>query len=302
MSVQMLAARAALRLRRLGAGPARPVDLERAAELRREDAHEPPRSVSRAHHCTATTIGGVPATWIDQAHQQAGVLVLLHGGAHVAGPFPDHWEHLARLCRATGAAGLLVDHRRAPEHPYPAALQDVLTVVDRLERERVLRDGAWGLVGDSAGGGLAVATAMRLRDGAGLPPAALVLSAPWLDLSADPASLRSRARHDVLLTPEGVGHAATAYLGGHPATDPLVSPLHGDPHGLPPMAVHVGTRDLLLDQTRQWERRCREAGVAITVREQPGAIHGYVTGVALLPEARRAADEQAEFLREHLRA
>ncbi|WP_320669419.1 alpha/beta hydrolase [Patulibacter defluvii] len=296
MSVQMAILRARFRIagqwQRLTArGVPTPYE-----QLQAGDEHEPPRAVRRHHHCTAVEHGGARAVWLDRNHAPEGVLVFLHGGSYVSGPFLDQWQYLSRLCRRTGMAGLLVDYRLAPQHPFPAALEDALAVIDGATRERLLRPGAWSLLGDSAGGGLAVAVASRLRDGAGDPPAALVLCSPWLDLAVADPDARRLARVDAMLTLDGLARHAAAYAGDRPLDDPLLSPLHGDPHGLPPTMIHTGTRELFLPDVRTWERRCREAGVTVVSREQPGGFHGYVTAVASLPEARRAADEQAEFV------
>lgn len=297
MSVQMAIARARFRIAgqwsRIAARRSGPPSYE---ELQAGDLHDPPREIRRAHHCTVVEHRGARAIWLDRNHAPAGVLVFLHGGSYVCGPFLDQWQYLSRLCLRTGMAGLLVDYRLAPQHPYPAALEDVLAVIDGARRERLLRPGAWSLIGDSAGGGLAVAVAARLRDGAGDPPAALVLCSPWLDLAVADPEARGNARVDAMLTLDGLARHAAAYAGGRDLGDPLLSPLHGDPHGLPPTMIHSGTRELFLWDVRSWERRCREAGVTVVSREQPGGFHGYATAVASIPEARHAADEQAEFV------
>ena len=210
------------------------------------------------------------------------------------GPLAEQWRG-SLLARRTGVAIVVVDYRRAPEHPFPAAFDDANAVIDSPVTDGVLRDGCWAVAGDSAGGGLAVATTMRARD-EGLPlPDRLLLMSPWLDVTiADPAVEHIEDR-DPMLWIDGVRAAGIAYAWGSDPTLPSISPLYGDAEGLPPILMQGGEAELLAPDQRTFAKRCSDAGVDVTYEEYRGAFHVFPVALQL-PEARRALRRQFHFL------
>lgn len=223
-------------------------------------------------------------------------ILYLHGGGYVIGSHTGYREFAGRLARATEATVCVLDYRLAPEAPYPAAVDDAVTAV------RWLRDqGVENLViaGDSAGGGLTMATLLALRAaGDPLPIAAIGLS-PWVDLAGTGASLTSGLIDDPLVSAAAIGGMATMYAGEN-LLDPLVSPLYGDLHGLPPLLILVGTREVLLDDSRRFEAKARMAGVEVTYFEGDDLIHVWPV---LTSDALESIDALAligEFVKGHL--
>jgi monoterpene epsilon-lactone hydrolase len=280
MSVRMIASRAFLR------AAVKP-RLERASleRLRKDDHHDPPPAIAAVHACEAEVRHGSRSVWLDRDRAAAGVLVYVHGGSYVSGPAPNQWDYLARLCDATALAGLLIDYRLAPEHPYPAALDDVVASIRGL-------GGDWFLAGDSSGAAVAIAAAYRLRDEAGRRPRGIVITSPSVDLTLEGADERS----DPMLTSAYLHRWWATYAGEHNRRDPLLSPLFGDPAGLAPTQITVGSRELFAPTARRWRDRCRAAGLEVDYLEQRGAFHGYPMSAAFLPEARAAIARQAEFI------
>lgn len=245
--------------------------------------------------------GGVPAVWLSApgvAEDRA--VLFLHGGGFAIGSSESHAELAARLAGAAGARALVIDYRLAPEHPHPAAVEDAVSAYRFL-----LAGGAapsrLAVAGDSAGGGLALATLVALRD-RGLPlPAAAVCFSPWTDLEVTGASITGNAGKDPLIPDGGLPLMASLYLAGADARAPLASPLHADLAGLPPLFLQVGTDEVLLDDARRMAERARAAGVQVVLDEWEGMIHGFQAFPAILDEARRATDRAAAFLRERMR-
>lgn len=270
-------------MRRRYRGPSSPI-----SDLRVFDAREIPERLAAPHRCEHLRIGGAPATLIDPGSRHRGVIVFLHGGAYVFGPGPGHWDWLCAMCDATGMAGLMVLYDRAPEAPFPAALEQVVAACRTMA-------GEWVLAGDSAGGGLAVAAAMRLRDTGGTRPRGMVLSSPWLDLTLGNPEMLRHQQVDVMLGLDRLREYAHTYVGDHDARDPAVSPLHGDPAGLPPMLVTVGGAELMLWECREWAARCSAAGLECDLIEVPGAIHDFAMARTLWPEAREVFPAMAAF-------
>lgn len=270
-------------MRRRYRGAAAPVP-----DLRVFDAREMPPRLAEAHPAEPVLTGGVAGVSIHPGRADRGVIVFLHGGAHVFGPGPGHWEWLCAMSDATGMAGLMLLYDRAPEARYPTSLEQVLAACASLGGDIVL-------AGDSSGGGLAVAASMRMRDEGRPLPRALVLSSPWLDLTMSNPGLIADRDVDIMLGTERLAEYARAYAGDADLRDPLVSPAFGDPTGLPPMLITSGGAELMRAEIRDWAAACAAAGTPCEVIEVPGAIHDFAMARTLFPEAREVFPRMAAF-------
>jgi acetyl esterase/lipase len=244
------------------------------------------------------TARGVPAEWLSVRGEHADAAVLyLHGGGYVIGSPRSHRHLAAAIATAAGASALVPEYRLAPEHPFPAAVDDAVAAY-RWLLEKNVAPSRIVIAGDSAGGGLTVATLLALRDG-GLPrPAAGVCISPWVDLTCSLPSHATRKAVDPIVTREAVGAMALAYLGGRGATTtPLASPLWGDLHGLPPLLVHVGDDEVLLDDSVQLAENARAAGVDVTLEVWPHMIHVWHWFFPMLDEGQQAIDRIGDFIR-----
>ena len=249
---------------------------------------------------TPVDAGGRPAEWVAAAGASDDrALLYLHGGGYCIGSIATHRHLAADLSRAAGMRVLLVDYRLAPEHPFPAAVEDAVAAYRFLldsgyDRRRL------AIAGDSAGGGLTAATLVALRD-RDLPlPAAAVLLSPWLDLSQSGESMDSKADADPIVQRVGLQRMADAYLGGAQAETPLASPLFADLRHLPPLLIHVGTAETLLDDSRRFAERARAAGVDATLDVWDDMVHVWHAFGFILPEARDAHGRIGAFLRQHV--
>jgi acetyl esterase/lipase len=246
--------------------------------------------------------GGIPAEWVAAPGAAAERVVLyLHGGGYAIGSVNTHRELASRLSRASGARALTIDYRLAPEHPHPAAVDDAVAAYHWLLDEAGIAPGRIVVAGDSAGGGLTVATLLAVRD-AGLPaPAAGVCISPWVDLEGTGESMTTRADHDPIVQREGLRRMAEWYLGAaHPRT-PLAAPLHADLEGLPPLLVQVGTAETLLDDAARLAARAKDAGVDVTYEPWEDMIHVWHLFAAMLPEGDEAIARIGAYVRERMR-
>jgi acetyl esterase/lipase len=245
--------------------------------------------------------GGVAAEWtVAPGAREDRVLVYLHGGGYCLGGVATHRGLVARLSRTARLRVLSVDYRLAPEHPHPAAVVDAVAAV-RFAYASGLAPSRVAVGGDSAGGGLALATLLRLRD-EGLPlPAAGVCISPWTDLTGSGESVRTRADLDPLVDAEDLRILAAAYLGGGDPRAPLASPLFADLRGLPPLLVHVGTAEILLDDATGLAERARDVGVPVELEVWDDMIHVWHAFADLLPEGVQAIEGIAGFLEKRLR-
>jgi epsilon-lactone hydrolase len=225
----------------------------------------------------------------------APTILYLHGGGYVTCSPASHRHVLARLAIVTGARCVAPDYRLAPEHPFPAALDDALACYRALTRES---SGPLVVAGDSAGGGLCVSLMLKLRElGEPLPRAAVLLS-PWVDLTLDHHTPGAAQARDYLVAgPMGVD--GRRYAGAAGPSHPLVSPVYADLTGLPAMLVQTGGWELLHDQNVRFVERAREAGVHVVHEVEPGLLHGYACFPGVLPQARSAFASIARFVREH---
>jgi acetyl esterase/lipase len=226
------------------------------------------------------------------------VIFYIHGGCYVSGSVGSIREFAARLSAASRARVLTVDYRLAPEHPCPAALDDVACaynwLVSDVGASRVV------VAGESAGGGLTVALMVALRDSGRALPAAAVPISPWADLSMTNPSLTGNEEADALGQLGGLVMGAEAYLGDRPATDPQASPVHADLAGMPPMLVQVGTGEILFDDAVQLVGALERAGGDVLFERYEEMFHIWHYFGAFLPEGQAATDAIATFVRKHV--
>jgi monoterpene epsilon-lactone hydrolase len=244
----------------------------------------------------SSVIGGVPGEWAVAAGTgpTAPTLLYLHGGGYFACSPLTHRPITAAFARA-GFAVFVPDYRLAPEHPYPAALDDAHAVWSALRQEG--RPAArMAVAGDSAGGGLALALMLRLRDEHQALPAAACLFSPWTDLAGTGASVTANVRRDALLWGPGLLTGAGFYIGGADAREPYISPLYAQMHGLPPLLFHVGEREILLDDSRRVADAAGRAGVRVQLRIWPVVAHVWQLAQSFVPEARESMAIASAFL------
>jgi epsilon-lactone hydrolase len=249
---------------------------------------------------TKVVANGVPAEWIvaDGARDDVAI-VYFHGGGYVMGSLATHRGHCARLSRAARARVLSVDYRLGPEHPHPAAVDDAVAAV-RFARESGFAPERTAIAGDSAGGGLTLATLVALRDEGDPAPVAGLCISPWTDLALTGGTIATKAAEDPMVRAADLTLMADAYLAGRDAKIPLASPLYADLAGLPPLLLQVGSAEILLDDTVRVAERARRAGVDAELRVWPEMIHVWHAFADLLPEGREAVDEMAAFLEKRL--
>jgi epsilon-lactone hydrolase len=243
------------------------------------------------------TAGGVPAHWLTAPGTDPGrVLLFLHGGGFEFGSVRSDGELAARLGRAAGMRVLFPEYRLAPEHPFPAALDDVLAAWHWLRTDQGLSAASLAVAGDSAGGGLAVALLVATRDAGQDLPAAAVLMSPTVDLTSSGASMTERVDQDPISTPAMLRQFAADYLAGTDPKTPLASPLFASLTGLPPLLIQVGTADLLLSDSERLAAAATDAGVDVTLQIGEGLPHVYQLLLGT-PEAAQATEEIGNFLR-----
>lgn len=233
------------------------------------------------------SVAGVPVRWLRPDRAGAGLIFHVHGGAFVAGSSLAARAH-STLARSIGAELISVDYRLAPEHPFPAALDDVWAVYSEVARGRPTV-----IVGESAGGGLAMSLVRRVLDQGGHPPKGLVTMFPWADLTNSSESFVRNESRD-LLSRSGLSRSAVAYAGDCDLRTPLVSPLNGSFADFPPTLIVVGTHDCLLDDSRTVSTRMRADGVDATLVEVAGGFHGFI--LLPVPESKEARRQISSFV------
>jgi epsilon-lactone hydrolase len=280
--------------RKAGAGQAPPTLQELRASFTPGDRlHPVPDDVL----VSDVTAGGVPAHWLTAPGTDPGrVLLFLHGGGFELGSVRSDGELAARLGRAAGVRVLFPEYRLAPEHPFPAALDDVRAAWHWLRTDQGLSAASVAVGGDSAGGGLAVALLVATRDAGQDLPAAAVLMSPTVDLTSSGASMTERVDQDPISTPAMLRQFAADYLAGADPKTPLASPLFASLTGLPPLLIQVGTADLLLSDSERLAAAATHAGVDVTLQIGEGLPHVYQLLLGT-PEAAQATEQIGNFLR-----
>ncbi len=292
------------------------LELEKLVEALRKSRDQQPSSISMLRSMMtlmaeltiipeglkveAVMIGDRPADRLSFAeHTDEGALLYLHGGGYaICSPF-THRALAANLGKAAGLNALVPDYRLAPEHPFPAAIDDAVAAYRWLleqgaPSERIV------IAGDSAGGGLTLATMLKLRDtGEPLPGAAAVIS-PWTDLAVTGESVKTRQKDDPMLYRSGLIEYAQLYLGDHDCKDPLASPLYADFAGFPPLIIHVGTAEILHDDATRLAERAQAAGVDVSLHVYDDMMHVWHYYAGVLPEADTAIEQIGQFLRAKL--
>jgi acetyl esterase/lipase len=252
----------------------------------------------RTEHTAALT-----GEWIEPASATHAAwrrcILYFHGGGYITMSARTHRSITSRLASGSDARLFALDYRLAPEHPFPAALDDALAAYRALIAAGI-PPAHIVVAGDSAGGGLALALLLALRAALDPLPAGAVLFSPWTDLAATGNSIVDNNASDVLLFGAWVAMTARHYLGDTPATNPLVSPVYADLTGLPPMLIQVSGSEVLLDDARRVSDNARRAGVEATLQIWPGLAHGWQIFAPFLPEARAALRDAARFIQARL--
>jgi epsilon-lactone hydrolase len=241
--------------------------------------------------------GGVACEWVDMPFAVPDrVFLFFHGGGYRAGSPRTHRQLAANLAQETQMRVLLPDYRLAPEAPFPAGVKDALLVYQWLINQGFAQDRIV-VGGDSAGGGLALSMLLALKAaGAPLPHAAILL-APWTDLTVSSPSYETLREHDPIIKRENLREAGLMYAGRRDPADPLLSPLFAELGGLPPMLIHAGGDEVMLDDSRLFAERAEAAGVPVAFSVFDGMWHVFHASGVRIPEARQAISEIGDFVR-----
>jgi acetyl esterase/lipase len=250
---------------------------------------------------SSVDMDGLKAEWARPKDTAADTPVVFytHGGGYVSGSCSDHRSYIAKLAKWSGMAVLLFEYRLAPEYPFPASMEDTLTAYRWL-----LKQGADPkkvvIFGESAGGGLCLATLLALKE-KGLPlPAAGVALSPWTDLTLSGESYRTNIRR--CISPKNMALVCSKYyVADNDLKNPLISPLFGDLHGLPPLLINVGDDETMRDDSTRFAEKARAAGVDVKLRVEKGMGHCYPLMAPLFPEATEALQEICQFMQAHVK-
>lgn len=269
-----------------------PVEAQRRRVARIGRLTPTPRGIE----VSETVCGGVPGEWVTVrgAPSESRAILYLHGGGYCVGAPSGSRVITGNLARRCAARVFAAAYRLAPEDPFPAAVEDAVAAYRGLLEEGFAPESIT-LAGDSAGGGLVLAAALRLRALAVPLPATLVAFSPWVDLGLD--RLEPAPPGEFIVTRPWLEDCARRYLAGHRADDPLASPVEAQLGGLPPTLIQVGTDELLLPDARRLHAALVDAGVEAELREYPGRWHVFQLSAGALADANRALDEAAEFIR-----
>jgi epsilon-lactone hydrolase len=242
-------------------------------------------------------IDGIPSEWIYPSGVKSEKVVLhLHGGGYVTGGINSHQMMCVLMAQTLKMSVLLPEYRLAPEHPFPAALEDSLAVY-RWLLAKGHQPGDILLSGDSAGGGLGLAVVLSLRDAGEPLPSALVCMSPWTDLAFTGRSYISNAKAEAVLQENVLREWAACYIGKEKPDHPLVSPIYADFHGFPPLLIQVGSDEILLDDARMLAEKAKADGVDVTLKIWEGMWHAWQVLGDLIPESRQAFDQFSQFVR-----
>lgn len=280
----------------------RKTDSKKYRGMRRWEERMTAKYVRLPEQCriTPTDAGGVPAEWVSWEGADAGrVILFLHGGGYVICSPRTHRDMICRITRASSARALSLEYRLAPEHPHPAALEDALAAY-RWLLDTGTPPSKIAVMGDSAGGGLTLSLLQALRDRALPLPACAVCLSPWADLTCSSSSFRKNSRKDPLLPARVVPDFARMYAPDGDLAQPSVSPLYGDFTGLPPLLIHVGTDEILLDDSTGVAEKAARDGASVELKIWPNMIHVFQALAFMHPAARQSIREIGAFVARHI--
>ena len=259
---------------------------------------EPPKRLTQTHNVEKGSVDGVNYVWINRDLSKNGVLIHAHGGGYTAGPFEAMWDWLCALTDATETAGVLVDYRKAGTAPYPAAPDDLERVIKDLQESEDLKPGKWAMIGDSAGGGLALILTRRQLNNQ-FPPSCVVALSPFVNMVLDHPETPEYEPLDISISRKLLSRGIQTYAAGHNVTDPELSPINADVSGFPPVSLCVGTNEMFLPDIRAYKEKLEAANIELEYHEEPGAIHVYPL-IVNSNESRRAVASHTAFLNKHL--
>lgn len=244
-------------------------------------------------------VDGMKAEWITPDGPSERTLLYFHGGGYVLGSINTHRHTVALMALAAGARALLIDYRLAPEHPFPAAVEDATAAYRWLLAQGVAAD-TIVVAGDSAGGGLCAAAILALRDQGQPLPAAGVYLSPWTDMESTGDSMTGKAGVDIMVQKEGLVGMAQTYLGGADPRDPLASPIYADLSGLPPFYIQVGGAETLLDDATRLARNAEDAGAEVELEVWDDMFHVWHAYAPILPEGQQAIDKIGAYIKKRI--
>ncbi len=241
-------------------------------------------------------VDGIRAKWISPSHEKSGKIILhLHGGGYVTGGMDSHLMMCIPMAQTLKTKILLPEYRLAPEQPFPAAVDDAVKVY-RWALTQGYQPQDIILSGDSAGGGLALATVLSLRDAGNLLPAAVICMSPWTDLTFTGQSHITKAKADCVLLTDVLREWAACYAGTETPNNPLISPIYADFHNFPPLLIQVGSDEILLDDSRMLAEKVKADGVNVTLKVWDEMWHVWPALGDLLPESKKSFEEIGEFI------
>lgn len=289
------AGRAIEELREKASLPKKPLKKRRAEWIAEAKAAPLPKNTKTAS-CKAD---GIAAEWVSSPGVEGeGVLLLLHGGGYHAGNRVTHRELASHLSASTRLRVLVPEYKLAPEHPFPAGLQDCLAAYGFALKQA--NGSGVAVVGDSAGGGMAAAMMLALRDAGAPMPACAVLMSPWTDILCRGESYEANRNTDPSITKEGLLEATQDYVGAADPNSPLISPIIADLKGLPPLLIHAGGLEAMIDDSTVFADRAKAAGVDVTLEVWPEMWHVWQSWAASVPEAQEAIDKIGAYIKAHL--
>ncbi|PKM96361.1 MAG: alpha/beta hydrolase [Firmicutes bacterium HGW-Firmicutes-1] len=272
--------------------------------LRRKKTDELSRKYSLAKNVKLQQVqlGGVTGEWFFLENAPKGkVIVFLHGGGYCVGSITTYRQFTSILAKETGIRTLYVEYRLAPENPFPAALEDAISVYQSLLSEGIASKNII-LVGDSAGGGLCLALTLALRDKGDALPAALALFSPLTDLTLTAKSYKTNAKKDPMVILEDQISLVEAYTRGQDTKNPLISPRYGNFNGFPPILIHTSDDEVLLDDSLNLAEKARKDGVQVNLKLWKGMFHVFTIFPKLTPEGKKSLKEITEYIKQYLKA